>query len=152
VLGNNAPLLLSQQHAVLMQSAVQGEVLVQVAHLALAGFGGIRLARGIRRIVYHHLLLPQHAVLNAQGAAAESLYPGRQALLALTPMAQIAVAKAILGAKVGTLPAGFALLDCTQSYGARYRPLLTRMAVMQSVARGQLSPVCADPFLPVIAA
>ena len=140
VLGNAGDLMLSQQHAVLMCSAGQGEVLVQIGHLAAAGHPGVRLARGVRRVSYHHLLMPQHSVLNAMGAPVESLYPGRQALLALTPMAQMAVAQAIFTRPAAQPLAGFALDDCAQAYGPRYRPLLTRMQVIGQCAQGLLTP------------
>ena len=147
VLGNTAPLLLSQQHAVLMHCAGKGERLVQIGHLAAAGYRGIRLARGIRRITYHHLLVPQHTVLIAQGAAAESLYPGPQALQALTPMAQMALEQAILG-QAGQLPAqGFAIEECARLYGPRYRPLLKRIEVMRLQAKRLLSPVLVSPHV-----
>ncbi|MGL4322295.1 MAG: Hint domain-containing protein, partial [Paracoccaceae bacterium] len=151
-LGNTAPLTLSQQHAVLMQCAGRGEVLVQASHLIAAGLAGIHLAKGMRRVAYHHVLLPRHDILIAQGAAVESLYPGRQALLALSMPAQIAVAQAI-HLQTGTrfsLPLQLDL--CTAAYGPRCRPLLRRSETLALAAKGALTAVWVPNARPVIAA
>jgi serralysin len=141
VLGNAAPLTISLQHAVLMQCRERGEVLVQASHLIAAGVAGIRLAKGMRRVSYHHLLLPRHDILMVEGAAMESLYPGRQALMALASGAQLAVAQAIY-AQVGR---GFGLPlrldDCTMAYGPRCRPQLSRSDTLRLVAEGALRTV-----------
>ncbi|MFP4451018.1 MAG: hypothetical protein ACLFP0_08840, partial [Rhodosalinus sp.] len=61
---------------------------------------------------YVHLLLPRHDLLLAEGIAAESFYPGPEALAALSPADRAALAAA--------LPGGPA------AYGAPARPLVRR--------------------------
>ncbi|WP_295537156.1 Hint domain-containing protein [uncultured Thioclava sp.] len=39
-------------------------------HLAASGWGGVRVVQ------YHHILLPRHAFVQAQGAWVESYWPG----------------------------------------------------------------------------
>lgn len=95
VLGNHRELMVSRQHAVLMQLDSGEEVLVRAAHLAKYWHGGVRVARGVKRVSYHHLLLPRHAVLNVAGAAMESLYPGRQAISVLGWKAQCDIAQVL---------------------------------------------------------
>ena len=53
---------------------------MRAKHLLSEGDGRFRLARGKRGVTYHHLLLPRHALIFANGALSESLYPGRFAL------------------------------------------------------------------------
>lgn len=78
-LGNQGDLLVSPQHG-MMVSGPEGDRLVRAVHLERAGDGRVRRARGRRSVSYHHLLLPRHAVILANGAPGESLYPGHFAL------------------------------------------------------------------------
>lgn len=59
----------------------QDEVLVPAS--ALVGLRGIRPMHGKRRVTYVNVMLKDHAILAAEGAAAESFYPERAALAAL---------------------------------------------------------------------
>ncbi|SDO09165.1 Hint domain-containing protein [Lutimaribacter pacificus] len=76
VLGNTAPLRLSQQHMVLWRSAraellfAAPEVLIPVR--ALIDGRAVRL-RPCARVTYVHLMLADHELLLAEGAACESL-------------------------------------------------------------------------------
>lgn len=110
--GLRRDLTLSPQHAVL----VPGLGLVRARHLA--EWGRARVALGVRAVTYHHLLLPQHGLIRAEGCLTESFYPGRMAMAALTVADRLAVARVILrpGAPVGTLSA---------AYGPRCQPVLT---------------------------
>lgn len=81
LLDNKRDLVLSPQHAVAI-GAGRDRVLVRARHLA-ERLRGARVLRGVRRVSYHHLLLPAHALLLAEGTAVESLYPGPEALRAL---------------------------------------------------------------------
>ncbi|OOY25564.1 hypothetical protein BMI91_03920 [Thioclava sediminum] len=81
--GNRAALVLSGQHCIWVPEG-QG-ALARARHLAATGWGGARVMRGCREVTYHHLLLPRHALVNAEGAWVESFWPGPQALRALTP-------------------------------------------------------------------
>ena len=81
VLGNDAPLALSQQHRVLIASPMAevhfGAAEVFVPARALAGTPGVRLAP-CACIDYVHLLLPRHDILRAAGGAhCESLHLGQ---------------------------------------------------------------------------
>ncbi|MDP2084235.1 MAG: Hint domain-containing protein [Gemmobacter sp.] len=103
-IGNSRDLGLSPQHAVLMADASGQRVLVRAKHLAALGFGGARVARGVRRVGYCHILLERHAILCAAGAPTESFYPGPQAMAMLDWPARIAVAAAIVAQARGGFP------------------------------------------------
>lgn len=83
---NSRPLRLSQQHRVLVSSPLVqyyfgvDEVLVPAK--ALVNSRDIRILPG-PRICYVHLLLEDHQLLQAEGAACESLFLGDQAVSAL---------------------------------------------------------------------
>ncbi|SDX37328.1 Hint domain-containing protein [Litoreibacter albidus] len=78
-LGNTAPLVVSQQHRLLL-----GNRFVKAKHLVDAPRIPARLALGKRRMSYIHLLLEDHQVLFANGAGAESLLLGPMARNALS--------------------------------------------------------------------
>lgn len=73
-IGNRKALRLSPQHAVAIRLCDGQDWLVRARHLAEAGYGGARVARGVRAVTYHHHLLPRHAILSAAGPAVESFY------------------------------------------------------------------------------
>ncbi|AVW90631.1 Hint domain-containing protein [Celeribacter baekdonensis] len=83
--GNRGDLLVSPQHGIYVPDlrfgpdAGRHRVFARAKHL-LTTQAGVRVARGKREVCYHHLLLPRHAVIRANGALSESLYPGRFAL------------------------------------------------------------------------
>ncbi|WIY25480.1 Hint domain-containing protein [Parasedimentitalea psychrophila] len=85
--GASAPLLVSPQHRMLWSGARAqmlfgiDEVLVAAQHL-LASPAVTRRTGGL--VTYVHLMLDQHQVIYANGAATESFYPGDQALGALS--------------------------------------------------------------------
>lgn len=81
VLGNRRDLLLSPQHRVLVDDMGE-ESLVPVK--ALVDGRGI-VTRPMRTARYLHLLTQGHQVLSAEGAAVESLLPGKMALASLDP-------------------------------------------------------------------
>ncbi|KEO52824.1 Hint domain-containing protein [Thioclava pacifica] len=81
--GNSRPLRLSGQHCLYVSE--EGGALVRARHLAATGWGGARVMQGRRTARYHHLLLPRHALVRAEGVWVESFWPGRQALGALPP-------------------------------------------------------------------
>ncbi|NGQ93305.1 hypothetical protein G5V65_20670 [Rhodobacter sp. HX-7-19] len=125
-IGNTQAIRLSPQHAVRMRDAEGQAVVVRARHLAESGFGGARVARGARRVSYHHVLLERHGVMNASGAATESFYPGRLALEMLDWPSRLEVVAAIMagsGLSVAGTEATAALL-----YGERAHPLVGRRA------------------------
>lgn len=121
--GNPVALVLSPQHGVLVK-----DVLIRARHLAELG-AGARVMRGVRQIAYHHILLPQHGLVQAAGAWVESFYPGPEALRALTPPQRDAVSRALTGQGDATAAALVA------AYGPRARPLLTRRAAAAMLGR-----------------
>jgi Ca2+-binding RTX toxin-like protein len=92
-LGNDRPLFVSRQHGLAVLGP-QGAVLARAGQLAGLGQGAFRQACGRRTVAYHHLLLARHALIRANGAWAETLWPGPAALAALGPevRGQIALA------------------------------------------------------------
>ncbi|ALI56295.1 Hint domain-containing protein [Celeribacter marinus] len=82
-LGNSGDLWVSPQHGLVLPdlcSHAKAGVLVRAKHLLEHGDGRVRRAKGSRDVTYHHLLLPRHALILANGCASESLFPGRFAL------------------------------------------------------------------------
>lgn len=125
VLGNRDPLRLSPQHAVALLHDGE-ERLARAKHLAARGQGKIRIAKGVRHVSYHHLLLPCHALVRANGAWVESLWPGPQALGALGPRARLEIALSqpqLIPALNGDGPA-------EAVYGPQVRPMMARKEVL----------------------
>lgn len=143
-IGNHADLRLSPQHAVLLERAAGDPVLVRARHLAELRFRGCRVAEGVRRVAYHHLLLPRHAILCAAGAPAESLYPGEETLKMLGGLARLQITAALcrLAPDRAAARIGASLADL---YGPRAHPLLTRRDLR---AAGPLRPLSAAPAPP----
>lgn len=126
-IGNTQPLRLSPQHAVLMRDIFGAKVLVRAKHLAELGFGGARVAQGVRSVQYHHILMERHAVLCAAGASAESFYPGPLAMEMLDWPARLSVSAAI-GAKASP-DRLLTVKDLAALYGDRVHPLAKRKAL-----------------------
>lgn len=89
-LGNNLPehdLLLSRQHRVLVNSKVAerlfGSSEVLISAIKLTEFPGIFIDDNVTEIEYFHLLFDQHEIIFAEGAPAESLHTGTEALTAI---------------------------------------------------------------------
>lgn len=103
----NRALTVSPQHRMLVQSRIAArhhgtrEVLVAAKHLL--GLPGISVDESGGAVEYVHLYCARHVILEANGAATESFYPGPQALNALSRPARRALT-AILAAQ-GALPA-----------------------------------------------
>lgn len=117
VLGNSAPLMVSQQHRMLVEGwraelfFGEGPVLVPAVHLV--NDTNIRLRTG-GTVRYHHLLLDHHAVIETNGTWTESFHPGAQALQAVCPMARAELLKIMpeLGAldTPAALPCGYPVI------------------------------------------
>jgi hypothetical protein len=84
-------LLVSPQHRILIRSKRAARRLgaweVLVPAKKLLGLPGVAVAPEVAPVTYHHLLLDRHDILFANGAPAESLYPGPMALRVLGPAA-----------------------------------------------------------------
>lgn len=90
-LGHGLPrrdLYVSQQHRLMVSGAAVellfGEPEVLVAAKALCGWPGIDIVCADESVEYFHILLDHHEILEAEGAPAESLYLGDEALFALS--------------------------------------------------------------------
>lgn len=118
--GATADLFLSPQHAVAVDLPEAGRALIRASHLAAMGWGA-RIALGQRKVTYHHLLLPQHSLLLAEGVVAESLYPGPQALLGFSPFARASLLR-VMTSLCPPLPG----LNALTAYGGRCLPILSR--------------------------
>ena len=81
VLGNHSSLLVSPLHGMLVgqRQGAEEPVLVHAKHLVDVA-GPVRFAKGKKSVRYHHILLPRHGILFANGAPSESFYPGIEAL------------------------------------------------------------------------
>ena len=128
-LGNARPLRVSGQHAVLLATPL-GERLVRALHLAAAAPHLARVMVGRRQVRYHHLLLPAHALLRADGVWSESLWPGPMTLAALSP----ADRGRLFGACPALAPGLLGLAPVEAAYGPRIRPLLRRRDVGPALA------------------
>ena len=90
-IGNDRELAVSPQHRMLVSGplaeALYGESEVMVPAKSLINDSTIRSRSG-GSVEYFHILLGAHEVIFANGAPAESLYPGPQALKALDPQSR----------------------------------------------------------------
>lgn len=86
----DAPLLLSPGHRLLLRGGAARLLFnteeVLVAAVDLLGHSGISRDLSLRSVTYIHLMLPQHAVLFANGVETESFHPTGGALGALSPL------------------------------------------------------------------
>jgi Ca2+-binding RTX toxin-like protein len=143
--GNIQPLRLSPQHALPLVFAGGETVLVRARHLAEAGLPGVRAARGVQRVSYHHILLERHAIISAAGAAVESMYPGRQALLAFPLTARLQIAAAICLVRGATSRSVLRLDDLSPAYGSRVYPLAHRAQVRFPADKDAVKAFCPPP-------
>lgn len=83
----SADLIVSPQHRILVRSKIAqrmfGAAEVLVAARQLLGIDGVEIARDTAEVEYFHFLFDCHEIVLANGAEAESLYTGAQALLSL---------------------------------------------------------------------
>ncbi|MFY0679118.1 MAG: Hint domain-containing protein [Thalassovita sp.] len=126
-IGNHRELRLSPQHAIAVRTPYGGG-LARAVHLSRRKEGQFRVANGVTSVTYHHLLLPQHALIRAEGAWVESLWPGPMAVKALGPKALIEIAcamPALLPALNGSEPAAniYGPAALTQLSGREVREL-----------------------------
>lgn len=115
-LGNTAPLMVSQQHRMLVtgwQAELlfgEDEVLVPAVHLL--NDTNVRLRTG-GMVRYHHLLLERHAVIETNGAWSESFHPGEQALSTVLPSAYdelVALFPDLTNRAADALPCGYPVM------------------------------------------
>ena len=97
------------------------------ALLKVLGKAKLSLADGVRQVEYHHLLLPRHALIQAEGAWCESLYPGPMATAALGLAARASLARAVHDNAQGLDRTARDPTDLTGFYGPRCLRVLTRL-------------------------
>jgi hypothetical protein len=111
-------LVVSPQHKIMLRPATTGGSGPPSPCLApargLTGLPGIRVMKGKSQVDYHHILLPKHAAILAEGVATESFYPGPTALKMLSPK-MVGFLKRMLSARGMTI----------QSYGPMVELALT---------------------------
>lgn len=98
-LGDGIPsrdLIVSPQHRIVIRSKIAmrmfdaQEVFVPAKHLL--DLQGVTIAREMTTVTYYHLLCDDHEIVEADGALAETLYTGTEAMKAMTPEAQEEIA------------------------------------------------------------
>jgi len=93
-LGDRIPsrdLIVSPQHRIVVRSKIAmrmfdaEEVFVPAKHLL--GLKGVTIATDMTTVTYYHLLCDNHEIVEADGALAETLYTGTEAMKAMAPEA-----------------------------------------------------------------
>ncbi|SEN33648.1 Hint domain-containing protein [Loktanella fryxellensis] len=85
--GNPRSLLVSPQHAILLRHDGE-ERFFRATHLARMAGGGVRVAHGVRRVSYVHILFERHQIVLSNGIWTESFYPGPQAMASIDAAAR----------------------------------------------------------------
>ncbi|MCT2539662.1 Hint domain-containing protein [Sedimentimonas flavescens] len=84
-------LLVSRQHRMLVRSTIAARMFgapeVLVPAIMLTALPGIAVEETATEVEYFHLVFDQHALIMAENAPTESLFPGKQALRSLAPAA-----------------------------------------------------------------
>lgn len=116
----SATLRVSPEHRVLIAtpacSLLFGEAEVLVAAKDLLGWPGISVEEDCTPVAYFHVLLDRHEILIAEGAGAESLYLGDEALFRLSPAALAELAAIFPETPSGESPFGQAARRLLRSY------------------------------------
>ncbi len=114
--GGENGLLISPQHAVEVDIPERGRTprFVRARHLARLKGGKVRVAQGIRKVTYAHLLFAEHQVIYSNGIATESFYPGDIALNSLSEASRC---------ELEALLPDFGRLAATAYYGDTARPV-----------------------------
>jgi len=105
-LGKGVPerdLIVSRQHRIMIQTPsakpIVGSDSCLVAACRLVGLPGVTIEPATQGVRYYHIAVAGHAVLRANGAPAESFYPGAQALRGL-PQSVVNELRDVFGADV----------------------------------------------------
>lgn len=90
-IGNTTPLVVSQQHRILLQG-VQASLMFGAAEVlapahSLLSLNGVRLAEGAT-VTYHHIMFDTHQIIESDGVLTESFFPGATALRTLDSAAR----------------------------------------------------------------
>ena len=84
-----APLTVSPQHRLLMVDATGAQVFAPAK--GLTDRRRVRVKKGAKSVTYYHVLLPNHAVLTANGVPSESFYPGETSMATLPVRHRLAI-------------------------------------------------------------
>ncbi|WP_138933020.1 Hint domain-containing protein [Roseovarius arcticus] len=116
--GLTRDIMVSPQHCVAV-----GDNFIRARHLAEIPGAGARVANGVSRVEYFHVLCARHEVLIAEGMHTESFYPGPLAMTALSPLASAELERILPGLSCGDESAASAAI------GPTARPILRRRDV-----------------------
>lgn len=103
-LGDQMPsrdLIVSPQHRILVKSKIAirmfdaAEILVPAKHLL--GLDGVDVADDLQSVTYYHIMCDSHEIIEAEGALAETLHTGTEAMKTLSDQATLEI-EAIFGA------------------------------------------------------
>ncbi|MBV0911573.1 Hint domain-containing protein [Anianabacter salinae] len=121
-LGNHSDLVVSPLHGVLIgpEFGAEAPSLVRARHLAEIS-RRVRTVRAAQHITYIHFLLPRHAIVWANGAGAETLYPGKETLRTFSPHKRAGLGRVLPGIGAGSV---------LEAYGPPVRPFLRRKDVL----------------------
>lgn len=86
-------LVVSRQHRLLWPPAAPPDSAHLVAAIHLTGLPGVAIDETVSEVEYFHILLDRHHLVFAEGAMAESLHLGPQALRSLTRLARQEIAR-----------------------------------------------------------
>ncbi len=114
ITGGYAPLIVSPQHGLVVQMDGAEETLVRAKHLARLRGGKARVMLGCKGVTYFHVMFEGHQIMLANGAPAESFYPGAQSFGALSLAARC---------EVLSLFPSLAPARARERYGAQARPI-----------------------------
>lgn len=114
-MGNDEALFVSQQHCMVVHMNGKSRFM-RAKHLAEYTTRA-HVVKAKKDVIYHHILLPEHAVIYADGAACESFYPGLQSVTMLAAPSLEALTKAV---------APLAGQSLTDAYGPPRLPSLRR--------------------------
>jgi len=117
--GAKRPTMVSQQHSVL----VSPDLLMPAKKLVDMRHSQARIAQGVRKVTYIHLLFEKHQVIWVNGMASESLYPGPQCLKEFGRSK-----RSELFSVIPEIPLTGAIEATVQSYGNTARPIVRRIA------------------------
>ncbi|SFR36092.1 Hemolysin-type calcium-binding repeat-containing protein [Yoonia tamlensis] len=94
-------LVVSPQHRIFLRSKIAmrmfGTTEIFVAAKNLLGLKGVSIAADLSDVTYYHILCDDHEIVEADGAFAETLYTGTEAMKAMTPEARAEIATIFAG-------------------------------------------------------
>lgn len=99
-LGPDTPicdLIVSPQHRILVKSKIAVRMFdcseVFVPAKALLPLDGVEILDDVQNVTYFHIMCDQHEIIEADGALAETLYTGTEALKAMSPQAILEISQ-----------------------------------------------------------